>query len=187
VRRTVRAGGLTLHLRESRKDLYIPCIMTTNNREWDRAWFYLRNDGELLPPHTSKVLVEKPDSWGYGVSPLERQARLGVYTDVLRRLANKGLTAAIVVANFHQRRVLPLMERRLPLFKMTEAAPSEGSRMMAELLSREIATQRAGRTVAPPPSGLGDLWSIPIRPDERYTRLVGVVSRYWLCRIVFLS
>jgi len=117
--RPVRAGGLILLLRESRKDLYIPCIMTTNNCEWDRAWFYLRNDSELLPPYTSKVLVEKPDSWGYGVSPLKRQARLGVYTDAQRRLANKGLTVAIVVANFHRRRVLPLMERRLPLFKMT--------------------------------------------------------------------
>jgi len=59
--------------------------------------------------------------------------------------------------------------------------------MMAELLSREIATQRAGHTVAPPSSGLGDLWGIPMRPYEGYTRLVGVVSRYWLCRIIFLS
>jgi len=33
VRRPVRAGGLTLHLRESRKDLYIPSTMTTNNRD----------------------------------------------------------------------------------------------------------------------------------------------------------
>ena len=31
VRRPVRYGGLTLQLRGSRKDLYIPCKMTTNN------------------------------------------------------------------------------------------------------------------------------------------------------------
>ena len=37
VRRPVRAGGLTLQLRGSRKDLYIPCKMTTNNSEWDRG------------------------------------------------------------------------------------------------------------------------------------------------------
>jgi len=37
VRRLVRAGGLTLQLRGSRKDLYIPCKMTTNNSEWDRG------------------------------------------------------------------------------------------------------------------------------------------------------
>ena len=161
--------------------------MTSNNCDWDKAWFYLRNDDELLPAYTGKLLMEKPASWGYGVSPPECQAKLVVYTDALRRQAGKGLTAAAVVANFHRQRVLPLMERRLPLFKMTEEAPSEGSRMMAELLSREFATQRAERTVAPPPGGLGDLWGIPMHPDEGYTRLVSVVSRYWLFCIIFLS
>jgi hypothetical protein len=33
VRRPVHAGGLTLHLWESRKDLYIPNTMTANNRD----------------------------------------------------------------------------------------------------------------------------------------------------------
>jgi len=62
VRRPVRAGGLTLQLRGSRKDLYIPCKMTTNNSEWDRGWFYLRNDDGRLPAYTGKVLLEKPDA-----------------------------------------------------------------------------------------------------------------------------
>ena len=57
--------------------------MTSNNREWDRAWFYLRNDDGRLPMYTGKVLLEKPDAWSYGVSLLERQARLKVYTDAL--------------------------------------------------------------------------------------------------------
>ena len=79
----MRAGGLTLQLRGSRKDLYIPCKMTTNNSEWDRGWFYLRNDDGQHPAYTSKVLLEKPDAWTYGASPLKRQARLKVYTDAL--------------------------------------------------------------------------------------------------------
>ena len=33
VRRPVRAGGLTIQLRGSWKHLYIPCTMTSNNRE----------------------------------------------------------------------------------------------------------------------------------------------------------
>ena len=90
--------------------------MTTNNSEWDRGWFYLRNNDGRLPAYTGKVQLEKPDAWSYGVSPLERQARLEVYNDALQRLAGKGLTAAIVITNFHRRRVLPLMERKLPLF-----------------------------------------------------------------------
>ena len=94
---------------------------------------------------------------------------------------------AIVIANFHRRRVLPLMERKLPLFKLTQEAPSESSRMMVELLSREIAAQRAGRTVAPPPSGLGDLWEIKMCPDEGYIQLVSFVSRHRLSASFFFS
>ena len=88
-------------MREKRGDLYIPCKMTTNNRDWSRGWFYLRNDGEQVPAFTGKVLMEKLDAWGFGVSPLERQARLKVYTNVLQCLADKGLTTAIVIANFN--------------------------------------------------------------------------------------
>ena len=115
--------------------------MTTNNSEWDRGWFYLRNDDGRLPAYTGKVLLEKPDAWSYGVWPPERQARLEVYTDTLQRLAGKGLTAAIVIANFHRRRVLPLMERKLPLFQMMVDAPFEGTRMMEEFLSDDVSAQ----------------------------------------------
>jgi hypothetical protein len=50
VRRAVRAGGLSISLWDSRREFYIPCTMTSNNAEWERGWFYLRNDGLGLPP-----------------------------------------------------------------------------------------------------------------------------------------
>jgi hypothetical protein len=50
VRRAVGAGGMFISLRESRRELYIPCTMTSNNAEWERGWFYLRNDEPGLPP-----------------------------------------------------------------------------------------------------------------------------------------
>ena len=70
-------------MQENRRDLYIPCRMTTNNAWWSRGWFYLRNDGGRLPAYPGKITREKPDEWGYGV-PHDRQARLGVFTDALR-------------------------------------------------------------------------------------------------------
>jgi hypothetical protein len=70
------------------------------------------------------------------------------------------------------------MERRLPIYKLTSEAPSEGSRMMAELLSHEIAAQTAGCTAAPPPTGLGDLWEIKMHPEEGYVQLVRFVSKH---------
>jgi hypothetical protein len=47
--------------------------MTSNNAEWERGWFYLRNDEPGLPPWTGKVVKEKADSWWHGLSPSSRQ------------------------------------------------------------------------------------------------------------------
>jgi hypothetical protein len=60
---------MTIALRNMRRELYIPCMMTSNNAERERGWFYLRNDGAGLPPYSGKVLKEKADSWHHGVSP----------------------------------------------------------------------------------------------------------------------
>jgi hypothetical protein len=46
-----RAGGLALALRSSRREEYIPCTMTSNNADWERGWFYLRNADPGLPLH----------------------------------------------------------------------------------------------------------------------------------------
>ena len=43
-------------------------MMTTNNRDWDKMWFYLCNDDGRLLAFTGKILMEKSDSWGHGVS-----------------------------------------------------------------------------------------------------------------------
>jgi hypothetical protein len=72
VRRAVRASGVSISLRETRRELYIPCTMTSNNAEWERGWFYLRNEEPGLPPYTNKVVNEKTDSWWHGVSPSSR-------------------------------------------------------------------------------------------------------------------
>jgi hypothetical protein len=65
-RRAVRADGVTIAVRETRRELYIPCTMTSNNAEWERGWFYLRNDEPGMPPWTGKVVKEKADSWWHG-------------------------------------------------------------------------------------------------------------------------
>jgi hypothetical protein len=73
VRRAVRTDSVSISLWEMCRELYIPCTMTSNNAEWERGWFYLRNDEPGLPPYTSKVLKEKVDSWWHGVSRSSRQ------------------------------------------------------------------------------------------------------------------
>jgi hypothetical protein len=69
---------------------------------------------------------------------------------VLRNLAARGLTAATVLAFLHHRRVVPLMERPLCVFEMTETADPitlARSRMLPSPLQREYALTRARSVV----------------------------------------
>ena len=74
----------------------------------------MRNDDERLPAFTNKALREKPDSWGWGWST-SAKGKLEIFINALQHLVKKELTAAAVIANFHRQRVIPLMERRLPI------------------------------------------------------------------------
>jgi hypothetical protein len=140
VRRAVHTGGVSISLRETRRELYIPCAMTSNNTEWERGWFYLRNDEAGLPPYTGKIVKEKADSWRHGVSPSSRQDWLESALLELKNLVDAGLGAASVITNLHHRRIIPLMERRLHIFEMSEAANPVAlaqSRLLPDLLPQE--------------------------------------------------
>jgi hypothetical protein len=121
-RRAARACGMSLVVQTQRKEEYIPSTMTTNNSDWERGWFYLRNAEPGLPPYTGKVLRERAPSWYHGVSPPQHQARLDSLVAALKELAGRGLTAGVVLTNLHHRRVVPLMERPLRIYEMTEIA-----------------------------------------------------------------
>ena len=174
-----------LHLRPSRKNLYISNKMTTNNAGWTLVWFYLRNFGNKLPAFTNKVLRERPAK-DWVVSPPAHQARLEVLTEALVHLARKGLTAAAVIANFHRQRVIPLMERVLPIFKLTPGARASGSRTSMVLLPRGIAARRARNAVAEFSNDATDLWEIKMRPEPGYISVVSLnFNPLLICAIPF--
>jgi hypothetical protein len=74
------------------------------------------------PPYTDKVLKEKTDAWHHGVSPSSCQERLESLLNALKGLADAKLGAALVLANLDHRRIVPLMERELSIFEMSNAA-----------------------------------------------------------------
>jgi hypothetical protein len=90
-RRAVRAGGLTLALRDTRKEQYLPCTMTSNNTNWEKGWLYPRNDSAGLPPYIGTVLRDKSNDWVHGVSPTLRKRRLESLSNALCQLADAGL------------------------------------------------------------------------------------------------
>jgi hypothetical protein len=96
------------------------------------------------------VLREKAASWYHGVSPPSHQARLDSLLDALKNLADRGLTAGCVLANLHHRQIVPLMERRLRIFEMSEDADPIAlaeSQLLRDLFPREYAATQARRAI----------------------------------------
>jgi hypothetical protein len=78
------------------------------------------------------------------------QDRLESALLALKDLAAVGLGAASVLANLHHRRIIPLMGRRLHIFKMGDTADPvalEQSRLLLDLLPQEYAATRARRAI----------------------------------------
>jgi hypothetical protein len=167
--RAARAGGLALAVWSTRTEEYIPCTMTSNNSDWERGWFYLRNAEPGLPPYTGKVLRERAASWYHGVSPPSHLARLDSLVAALKRLADRGLTVGCVLANLHHQRILHLMERRLRIFEMSEDADPVAlaeSRLLRDSFPRSYAATRARCAIDLRP-GRGDdasLWALEMLP-----------------------
>jgi hypothetical protein len=115
------------------------------------------------------VFKKRPDSWGYGVSTAQHRARQESVLAALQRLARHGLNAMGVLAFLHHRRVVPVMERPLCIFEMTEAANPVDlarSRMLPTPLERPYALTRAQSAVdtrTPPPAGRTP-WDIEMLP-----------------------
>ena len=91
-------------------------------------------------------MESQPEKWRYGVAR-DDQPKLRPLLDALERLRGRALTAAVVVAAFHRRRVLPLMARRQRLFEMTPDEPIDGIRLSAVALSDEEILRRVRETV----------------------------------------
>jgi hypothetical protein len=84
------------------------------------------------------------------VSTVQHRRRLDSLLAALSSLAARGLIAATVLAFLHHRRVVPLIERPLHIFEMTETANPVAlarSRMLPSLLQRKYALTRARSAV----------------------------------------
>lgn len=117
-----------------------------------------------------------------------RQGKLKPLLDALQDLIRSGLTAADVIAAFHERGIRPLMERRLCIYEMVQGADLTGIKMPRAELARDVPRVRAKQAArAVPPTW----FSRPMRPTPGYLSLVSVFSlvacvRRWSCRPVLM-
>jgi hypothetical protein len=132
------------------------------------------------------VLKKKHDAWVQGVSPHARQRRLESLSSALRHLADSRLGVTSVIANFHHRRCIPLMERELRIFEMSDETNPMSlalSRLLQERLLNGYAATRAKRAVnlKMVPHSDDNLWSFMMLPDT------GPVSTAFHLLFCFLS
>jgi hypothetical protein len=121
------------------------------------------------------------------VSPPSHQARLDSLLDALKNLADRGLTAGCVLANLHHRRIVPLMERRLCIFEMSEDADPVAlaeSRLLRDPFLRPYAATRARRAIDIRPGRCDDasLWAFTMLPDGQ---LVSIFLGFLSCSAGF--
>jgi hypothetical protein len=124
----------------------------------------------LTSPLPGKVLMAKIDAWHHSVSPSSHQQRLESLTNALRRLADARLGAASVIANFHHQQIVPLMERELLIFEMSDTANPTSlarSRLLQDHLLLEYTATRVRRVISlkSVPHSDDDLWSFVMLPD----------------------
>jgi hypothetical protein len=97
-------------------------------------------------------------------------------TIVLWRLADARLGAATIIANFHHRRVVPLMERELCIFEMSDTANPvtlARSRLLQERFPKEYAATRVRRAVSVTPDFTRKTGCISyVHQDQNYTHMI---------------
>jgi hypothetical protein len=169
----VWAGGCTLQLRQVCAQQYIPAILVSSNKGWQRRWFYLRNDDGRLPSFSQRVVTAPGSNWRYGAAR-EKQEKLQPRLEALQELRDGGLTTAGVVAAIHRRRVLPLAEWRLPLSEMMRGVDLEGSQMSSVPLSADDLRRWVAGTVGRLDAGA--LTQPLMRPERGCVSLVSVRS-----------
>jgi hypothetical protein len=73
VRMAVRAGGSILQLRQARAQQYIPAILASSNKGWQRRWFYLWNDDGRLLSFSQRVVTAAGGNWREGGAARDRR------------------------------------------------------------------------------------------------------------------
>jgi hypothetical protein len=106
-------GGAGIQLRSSR--VYIPMRLIPSNKGWHPLWFYCKNPLPALPSFTGRAPSPIPE-WNYFPSA-EEQLEVDRLVVGIKDLANRRLTACIVMDDFLRHRVQPLKQQSHPAWE----------------------------------------------------------------------
>ncbi|XP_066329461.1 uncharacterized protein [Miscanthus floridulus] len=166
----VPMGCAGIHLQGQRAAENMPCQLSRSNKGWHSHWFYLKNDPAApLPIFSVRLVEEVPLSWLWG--PPVKEKKMRDLLEAITFLKTRGLRGASVIRGYHARRVVPLMARVLPMYKMTPAAQLVGTTLAHGLLRDSEVAQRVKEA-----TGEADVvFPIPghpaMRPDAGFIEL----------------
>lgn len=119
-------GWCSIQLKSGRLEEQLRLKVAGSNKDWNRYWFYIANEGASRLPEFANRLPPNADpvDWTWGPACGE-QRLFADHLACLARLARRGLTGQGVIIAYYRRRVAPLMARPLPLFRMTAEADAD--------------------------------------------------------------
>ena len=85
-----------------------------------------------------RIIEEVLGSWKWGV-PNKDKKRIKDHLAALQILKERGMKGSGIISAYHTRRVAPLMSRALPLYLIVPGASLEGTTLVDEVLSPEVA------------------------------------------------
>jgi len=114
------------------------------------------------------MVTECPQKWAWG-APAEEEKRLASLLAGLEKLRDARVIAATVATVFHKRSLLPLAQRWVFMFEMTQSVPWVGTRMLEEPVSASDIAARVSKTTHP---DMKNSRVVPMRPKKGYISLV---------------
>ena len=136
-------GCASIRLRGKWSSEYMSIPLSKSNKEWQKLWFYLRNNDDTpLPIFIGRLIEEASDAWRY--RPIAKEQKwLGDLLKANVALKGHNLRGISIIGAYHVRRLAPLMVCTLLMYKMTPDSTPDGTVMVAsEALSVGEMAQR---------------------------------------------
>ncbi|RLN39003.1 hypothetical protein C2845_PM01G11200 [Panicum miliaceum] len=116
-------------------DVYPEYTSAESNKEWHGDWFYIRNSPEALVPEFHVGRPVRDLSWTWGTLTLEKFLARDIREVIRKRVVGAGLNGATLFFTMRERRVMSLVEQRMPLWLYS--GPSDPDRAFTEELQED--------------------------------------------------
>ena len=121
-----------------------------------------------MPKYSGRLINEAPESWQWGC-PTSEKKHLANLLAAIHALKARGVKGSGIIGAYHARRVVPLMARALPLYRMVPGESFEGTVLADEAFAPSEVAQRIREAMEPMKdtfgSALEPVYPVPGHPQ----------------------